>query len=144
MNGDWIISPNEIIEPPRFPIGSLLESINMQAVYRNKRAFDFLFSILAFVFSPLLILVIDRKTGFVKNVFQVLLCNKSWIGYDPRGMDRTLPKLKAGVIHPSMHLIWPENHIENSYNVNVRYLNSTSLFSDFQLVVRHIHNLGNQ
>lgn len=48
---------------------------------RRKRAFDVATALLFFVTFPLLIWFVERRAGFLSNIFSVLFGKKSWVGY---------------------------------------------------------------
>lgn len=66
---------------------------------RNKRLFDVVFSVLFLVFSPILLIFIKNRLSFLKNIFQILLGNRTFVGYT-EGVTENLPKIKKGVLSP--------------------------------------------
>ncbi|MEZ4722760.1 MAG: glycosyltransferase [Flavobacteriales bacterium] len=142
LNGAWFIGPNNIIQAHYYRAGNNLNRINMEAVRRNKRIFDVVFAIISLTLSPFLVFIVDQKAGLFKNAFSILTGRKSWIGYDPRGLDRSLPKLKSGPIKPTMDTIIPDSLAEQAFESNVRYLQSSTFITDFQLALRYAHHLG--
>lgn len=143
LNDSWFIGPNQIIRPHQYKLGNKLFNLNIKTIVRNKRVYDLLYSIALLLIGPILILFIDNKSGFVKNLFYVFSGAKSWVGYDARGLDAQLPTLKPSVIHLNMHTIWPKDHEEQSFNSNVKYLFSNMFVSDSRMILRHFHSLGN-
>lgn len=141
--GNYFIGANTVIRAGRFESGRLLRKVYLNALVRNKRTFDILFSLLALVMSPLMLLVVDKRGGYFSNIAAVLTGRRTWVGYDPRGSDPDLPRLKKGVIHPMMHIIWPDRSEEHAFRGNVNYLVNYRFLGDFQYIVRHIHCLGN-
>ncbi len=85
---------------------------------------------------------VDRKVGLLTNIFSVLTNRKTWVGYDPRGLDPVLPDLNRGVIHPNYNLIWADSDTESPFNGNVSYLESTPILTDVKLSLQHFENLG--
>jgi len=72
---------------------------------RNKRLVDICGAILALLFGPFMFLFIKEKNAFVKNIFQVLMGKKSWVGYaDSADTSFQLPTIKEGVISPTIGL----------------------------------------
>jgi hypothetical protein len=66
---------------------------------RNKRLCDVVFSVLFLVFSPILLVFIKNRLSFLKNIFQILLGNRTFVGYT-EGVTENLPKIKKGVLSP--------------------------------------------
>lgn len=138
----FLIGSNTVLHPSAFESGKRLRTLNVQALKRNKRTLDVLLSLFLLALLPLWIWFIDKKAGFVSNIFKVLSGAKSWVGFDQRGWTNDLPKLTPGVIHPMMHVIWPDNKEERAFEANVRYLEQHHFFTDLQHVMRHFPHLG--
>lgn len=77
-----------------------INSITNANKRRNKRTFDFLFSFLLLIFFPLLFLFYKNKMVLLKNLKNVLIGKKSFVGYAPIDGDK-LPKIKPGILFPS-------------------------------------------
>jgi len=72
---------------------------------RNKRLVDMFGAILALLFGPFMLLFIKDKNAFVRNVFQVLMGKKSWVGYAASAdTSFQLPAIKTGVFSPTVGL----------------------------------------
>lgn len=140
---ELIIGSNSVLQPMPFENGQHIRTLNHQALHRNKRTFDLVFSTICLVLSPLLLLLIDKKGGFLSNIFRVISGKRSWVGLDPRGMTAHFPKLKQGIVHPMSHIIWPDNMEEHAFKANSKYLEHYHFFSDVQYVTRHFPQLGN-
>ncbi|MEM6723420.1 MAG: glycosyltransferase family 2 protein [Bacteroidota bacterium] len=69
---------------------------------RNKRVFDLGLCFLLLLFLPLHWWFLQRKLTFFGRWFQVLIAQKSWVGYHPKDEKRPqLPKIKPGVLNPT-------------------------------------------
>jgi len=119
-----------------------LRNLNPQSIIRLKRTSDLLVSMLMIPFLPLLLFLVDEKVGLLGNVKNVLIGKYSWVGYDPRGLHRALPKMRASVTFPLMNVILPNNSENQIVKENVRYLNRYSWLMDFSIMMKHIHSLG--
>lgn len=143
LNETSLVGSNEVVAAHQYPEGNQLFHIDIQPVRRFKRLFDVAWAILMIVLFPIVILFVDKRWGFVKNTVNVLLGYKSWTGYDPRGSDPWLPKLKPAPIHPNLLTIWPEAGKPYAFKSNVAYLQEYNMTKDLALVIRHFHALGN-
>ncbi|MDC1221628.1 glycosyltransferase family 2 protein [Salibacteraceae bacterium] len=142
LNSNWIIGPQVVIKSHRYTSGNDLYNLNLKAVSRHKVFSNLLISVSSIVFLPLTIWFIDKKAGFIKNLISVILGKKGWVGYDPRGADLDLPKIKSGVIFPNQDTIWTSQQNEQAYRANADYIKSSILLSDLLLVSSSIHHLG--
>lgn len=71
-----------------------------QAVYkRQKRLFDFSFSLVLLAFSWLLIFLYKHRIQFIRNAFDVISGNATWVSYaGDGGWNSGLPVLKPGIL----------------------------------------------
>ncbi len=142
LNSDWIIGPNVVIKSHKYDDGNLFYNLNLKAIYRKKVVSNVIISILTVFCLPFSIWFIDNKAGYLKNLMLVTLGEKAWVGYDPRGVDLDLPKIKPGVIFPNQDTIWTTQQNEQAYNANAKYIKSQILLFDLSLLTRNIHHLG--
>lgn len=88
--------------------------INSSINRRNKRLMDIFMALFFLVLSPIFILFIQNKSGFIQNIFAVLLGKKTWVGYSQTEQNTwTLPTLKPSVLHP-MDAFNIHNHEEKT------------------------------
>jgi hypothetical protein len=119
-----------------------LKNLNPQSIKRLKRTFDILTSMVITVFLPVLMLITDEKVGLIKNLKDVFIGRLTWVGYDPRGLHRALPKMKPSVTYPLMNVILPSNSQDQILKENVIYLNRYNPLNDFTIMLKHVHSLG--
>lgn len=99
---DFIIGSNSIDaqgEAYRVNINPLSRPENL----RSKRFLDFLLSLILLLFSPILIWFYKRKKRFLKNVWDVFISKKTWIGFKldkTENIDPYLPRIKTGIFTP--------------------------------------------
>lgn len=77
-----------------------LNNITKPINIRLKRLFDFCFSLLVLSFLPVLIFVIPKPKGLVKNVFGILFNTKTWVGFYKNNDENklNLPQIKKGIV----------------------------------------------
>jgi len=138
----FIIGSQEAIGPNDTVARGELERVNVASIKRIKRTSDLLTNLVLLLFSPILILWIDEKGGFIKNLYRVAIGKSSWVGFDPRGAHSALPPMKPGVVFPLMNRIIPNSAHDQCIAENVSYLKEFHLFTDIGLVTRHVHLLG--
>jgi GT2 family glycosyltransferase len=119
-----------------------VNSISKPKNKRNKRLFDFLSSTLFILLSPLLVLFQENKLGFLKNIVEVLIGIKSWVGY---GSDKQehLPKLKPSVLSP-VDAIKNSNLTADTRNrLHLAYSKDYKIENDLNIVWKAFKSLGN-
>ena len=112
-------------------------SIGKRENRRRKRLFDVCFSTVLLLISPLLIWFVPRKTGFYRNLFQVLSGRRSWVGYAPQpdSGSGVLPPLREGVYH-TVSAVRQRLTPEMAMRANSLYAKDYSSYTDFRIVLR--------
>lgn len=75
--------------------------ITQKSNRNQKRTLDVFCALFFLLFLVFDIWFVKQKGGFVRNIFQVLLGKKSWVGLSNSYSDRALAQLKPGVLHPT-------------------------------------------
>jgi len=115
---------------------------------RSKRLFDIFFSFFCLLTLPVTILIVKNKGGYVKNIFAVLMNQKSWVGYAaPTGQEirnkAQLPFIKKGALNP-LDIIAENRFNEQTLNrVNFIYARDYRVTTDFEIVLKAFKKLGN-
>ena len=109
---------------------------------RSKRLFDFFFSIILLLLSPILLVIIKFKAKFISNLFRILSGKKSFVGYlnQSDGSKTNLPKIKPGILEPFS--ISEELSIDKKEELNLLYAKQYSFIFDFEVLVRKWKLLG--
>jgi len=101
---------------------------------RTKRLLDVLFCIIAIMFFPLVLLFSSRTKAIYTNLFQVLLGQKSWLGYiaddDPHA---DLPSIRPSVFSIASEV---NSSIENRHQENLWYARNYSTWTEFSLLLQ--------
>ncbi|PHR48134.1 MAG: glycosyl transferase family 2 [Fluviicola sp.] len=113
-----------------------IDKITKSSNKRNKRAFDFIVSLLSFLLTPILIWFFNNKSKYFKNIWQVLIGQKSLVGYslDPKNHMLKLPKIKDGILTPTENEK-DESDYSLSAKLNLIYARDYSIFTDLQIVI---------
>lgn len=106
---------------------------------RKKRILDIGVSLIFLILSPILFLIQKYKTSFYKNIFQVLMRNKTWVGYQ-NPVSSNLPKIKPGVIAVRYNL--NEANTEWVKNLNLTYAKEYSILNDVIMLINNLNRLG--
>ncbi len=107
---------------------------------RIKRIFDFVFAILILLVSPVLSFRMRHPLQFFKNILEVLIGQKSWVGYSrAKNMESNgLPILKEGILDPSCHL-GVDGEIEHALmeRINLNYAKDYQVYQDFLILINN-------
>ena len=109
---------------------------------RSKRLFDFFFSIILLLLSPILLVIIKFKVKFISNLIRILSGKKSFVGYlnQSDGTKTNLPKIKPGILEPFS--VSEELSIDKKEELNLLYAKEYSFIFDFEVLVRKWKLLG--
>lgn len=117
-----------------------VNSISKSNNKRNKRLLDIGVSILAIVFSPVLIFIQDNKSNYFLNCLNVLFGFYSWVGYG-KISDKSLPEIKRSVLYPSMLL--EKEIVANKIKLaNLRYAKDYKIEKDMIIIWKCRKQLG--
>lgn len=117
-----------------------VNSISKSNNKRNKRLLDIGISVLAIVFSPVLIFIQDNKSNYFLNCLNVLFGFYSWVGYG-KISDKSLPEIKRSVLYPSMLL--EKEIVANKIKLaNLRYAKDYKIEKDIIIIWKCRKQLG--
>lgn len=122
-----------------------IDKITKSSNKRNKRAFDFVVSLFSFLLTPILIWFFNNKSKYFKNIWQVLIGQKSLVGYslDPKNHMLKLPKIKDGILTPTENEK-DESDYSLSAKLNLIYARDYSIFTDLQIVIANWSKLDRE
>ena len=131
--GDAIIGSKTVFsEEPTFDV--FINSISQPINKRNKRLIDIVLSLFFVIFLPIFIFLVKHKTGFIKNIFAVLLGFKTWVGY-AQPQSAMLPQIKKSVIPIS----FDSNKAEE---LNFLYAKDYKIINDLIFIYKNLKSLG--
>ena len=88
-------------------------------------------------------LFVKEKTKFICNIFQVLVGDKTWIGYcESDSKQFNLPKIKSGVINPIIASKVSKEAFLNYDSINLRYAKNYSVETDLVYLFKAFKMLG--
>lgn len=106
---------------------------------RNKRVFDVLMSLIALVTFPIGIFIVKKRFSFFKNIFQVLLNRRSWVGYAATDSQQyNLPKIKTGVFSPLDALQLKTVNTPTIDRLNFFYAKDYSVYDDLEIFLKSL------
>lgn len=124
-------------------------TVNLNAITnvenrRNKRLLDLAICLVAVLFFPVLIFVVRRPLGFIRNIFMVLFGLRSWVSYirdEQFDMER-LPHIKKGILNPLDSFGKDSISEEIKQSLNFIYARDYSTNIDLNIIFKGFRQLG--
>jgi lipopolysaccharide/colanic/teichoic acid biosynthesis glycosyltransferase len=104
---------------------------------RSKRLFDLFLGLIILGLSPVLIFLFKNKSNLIKNLIDIVLAKKSFVGFykSKHNTNYSLPNIKPGVLSPYYHSkIKTEELLER---LNLTYAKNYSLILDIQIIFKN-------
>ncbi len=121
-----------------------INAISKSENKRIKRILDVVISLILILLSPLLIWAYSKKINFLRNILQVFLSKKTFIGYQFENSTETknylLPTIKNGVM--PVQNWFSKNTLIPSDNLNIMYARDYSPLIDLKLLIKNLHKLN--
>lgn len=117
-----------------------IDKISKPVKKRDKRLLDLFMSFLLLIMSPLLVWLFKNKLQFYKNILNVFIGKKTFIGYFSEGEIKKLPKIKSGLLFPIDNLGQNYNK-EHKYKLNLIYARDYSVWQDLKFLFKNFIHL---
>jgi hypothetical protein len=141
----YIIGSNSINSPGELyviDINSISKTVNQ----RNKRMLDLGVSLVFLSLFPVLVFIVDKPLGLIKNCISILFGKKSWVGYYfPREEDKqkwNLPKIKEAILNPLDALDRQLVDTLTIQKLNMLYAKDYRLWNDLNIIWKGLRELG--
>ncbi|MDC0099918.1 hypothetical protein OAI90_06485, partial [Crocinitomicaceae bacterium] len=148
---DFKISPNNsnhLIGSNSIDTAGELYILNLNTLVSNenkrkKRLFDMLISTGLLITLPFLIFLFKNKTKYVKNIGNIFIGKKSFIGFSNEltMKDVRLPRIKQGLITPDDPFQYADASVRQK--LNLLYARDYSMRKDFSIVWKTWRKLDN-
>jgi len=110
---------------------------------RSKRLLDILAGLILLLLSPIMLFLVIQKSGFIKNIFLVLLGKKSWVSYhQKREAQNVLPIIRPGVLSPIDELKIDDINDPTIERLNFFYAKDYTTSRDLDIIWKGYRNLG--
>jgi GT2 family glycosyltransferase len=123
-----------------------INSIGKPVNRRKKRFFDLLTAFILFVSIPITIWFIKHPAGFIKNIFSVIMGNKSWVGYSyvlPSKGIENLPVIRKGILSPACKISRKHNATQQSVKrLNFIYAKDYTIRADIIIIINNFKYIG--
>lgn len=122
-----------------------INAITKPTNQRVKRLLDLVLAALFLALSPIIIWMMKRPFGLLKNLFLVLIGKRTWVGYikdlkTNRNFD--LPKISDSVLNPLDGLEVEEPDEKGLSRLNMLYAKDYRVANDLNIVFKGFRNLG--
>jgi GT2 family glycosyltransferase len=114
-------------------------NLNEPYVQRSKRLFDVLMSVVFLLFFPVLFILRTRSFKTIaRNIFQVIVGKKTWVGYTSSQEMKHLPKLQSPVL--SLSQIYPDKELdrETVSRLNLLYAKTYTVDQDLDALINFL------
>ena len=121
--------------------------VNNPVNRRNKRMFDLAVSLALLMCSPILLFMVEHKTGFIVNLFSVLFGKKSWVGLSvlSSGKKSTQPgNMKSGILSPADALKGISLDPLTVTRLNMLYARDYKIRNDLKILWKGIRQAGRE
>ncbi|MGE0637149.1 MAG: glycosyltransferase family 2 protein [Bacteroidia bacterium] len=141
----YIIGSNSINSPGELYVIDI-NSISKKVNKRNKRMLDLIVSFVLLSLFPVLLFIVDKPFGLIKNCMAIFLGKKSWVGYYfPRDEDKqiwNLPKIKDAVLNPLDAIDKQLVDTSTIQKLNMLYAKDYRLWNDINIVWKGLREMG--
>jgi hypothetical protein len=152
MNVDYKIAPEDslsIIGSNSINTAGDLYTVNLNAITnvenrRNKRLLDLATSFGIIIMLPVLIFLVNKPLGLLRNIFLVIISLRSWVGYihDENYDKERLPHIRKGILNPLDAFGKDKLSEEIKQRLNFIYARDYSTNSDLNIIVKGFRQLG--
>jgi GT2 family glycosyltransferase len=120
-----------------------LNNINKPSNRRSKFLLDLAISLLLLLFLPIVIFLVKRPHGLIRNIFMVLFASRSWVGYHPAPHTGThLPSIRRGVLNPSDVIRKELLNDDIIERLNLLYAKDYKVVTDLGIIRKGFRELG--
>jgi len=144
QNSTYIIGSNSKNSAGDLYAVDISFNISNSIQQRNKQLLDIVYSLFLLVLSPLFLVFMKDRLGFLKNIVLVLARKKTWVGYVPNPKNLNLPKLLDAVLTPIDTLKIKPTEKETLHRINLFYAKDYASSTDLDIIIQAWRNLGRQ
>jgi GT2 family glycosyltransferase len=152
LHVDYKIAPEDslsIIGSNSINTAGDLYTVNINAITnvenkRNKRLLDLAVTLVIILLLPLLLFLVSKPLGLVRNIFLVLVSSRSWVSYirDKQYEMERLPHIRKGILNPLDAFGEDKISEEIKQRLNFIYARDYSANTDLNIIVKGYRNLG--
>jgi len=121
-----------------------INSITRMPNRRNKRMLDVITATGLLTLYPFLFCIVKNPIGLFRNIFLVLLCLRSWVGYSELSESEIhrLPEIKKGILNPFDAFRKKPVPEEAIARLNLLYAKDYKISNDVNIILKAFRDLG--
>jgi GT2 family glycosyltransferase len=121
-----------------------LNSITKVHNRRSKRFLDIITALVLLTLSPVIIFIVKKPAGLLKNIAKVIAGKKSWVGYRYTNYSgkHKLPPIKRGVLNPTDQLDEYTIPTDTIDRLNLLYARDYKIMNDVNILWKGFRTLG--
>jgi GT2 family glycosyltransferase/multisubunit Na+/H+ antiporter MnhE subunit len=108
---------------------------------RKKRIFDLMVGFILIPLSIILMWFQKKPFVFIKNLLDVLIGNRSWVGYAESGNTLHLPKIKRGILKTTSDVSSFNLNEQTTDKINYLYAKNYNIEKDLNLLLSNLLKL---
>ncbi len=149
---DYKIAPEDslsIIGSNSINTAGDLYTVNLNAITspenrRNKRLLDLSVSLAGLALLPLMIFMVYHPLGYIRNIFMVMLGQRSWVGYERESGEEheRLPHIRRGILSPLDAFRGKDISEEIRQRLSMIYARDYSINTDLNIILKGIRSMG--
>lgn len=109
---------------------------------RSKRLFDVCMSLLLILTLPVHLMLVNNRSGLIRNIFDVLFGKKWWVGFKTEKNISAFSQSLLGVLHPSMTLKAFLLNVQDEEMAELTYARHYNLGTDIRIFLKNYSLLG--
>ncbi len=119
-----------------------VNAITTRSNKRKKRLLDVLVAVALLIASPVMLLFVKNKSGFITNIFNVLSGNNTWVGFvaSPDSIDSK--ELRKGVLNAADGPGIVVTDASTANRLNALYARDYKVSRDMRIILRAASRLG--
>jgi hypothetical protein len=119
-----------------------VDAITSPSNRRKKRMLDVGVSFLFVLTYPVIAFLTKKPFGFLRNIFQVFLGKKTWVGLSQIASSKTKSPIRMGVLSPANAVASPALDEASTVRLNELYVRDYHPIKDFKIIYKSITYLG--
>jgi len=102
------------------------------------------FSLVLLAASPVLLFLVKKPVGMVRNIFSVFFGIASWVGYfqSAGGHHPDLPRIRPGILTPFDFHVRTDQNIASDDQANLLYAKDYRIMHDLKIILNGFSQIG--
>lgn len=141
QESDYVIGSSSNLDQGDFYTVNIEMNLKKQSSLRNKRVLDVVSALTLLCLSPIMMWLTHKPLKFIMNCLAVLTGKNTWVGFS-QTPNRTLPKIKKGIISTSTHMDIQSFDSKTSLRLDNLYARDYQISFDVNAMLKSFKHLG--